>query len=184
MGSSRGWSVESAIAALSLSMAFAVPSVLLALVFVGQRQMKAEHVADRGMFTDGWHSVGHVLQGVVDGILFGMGLLSGRRCSRFVRSWCCTVGALQALLYLVYDFAKSRTFAENIYNRRDGVLTNLAFTNFYASLREVCVGILAAVAATAVVLARLSQSSHGDLDVKSVPDTEFQEGLLEFETIQ
>merc|ERR1712136_553268 len=69
------------------------------------------------------------------------GLLSGRRCSRFVRSWCCTVGALQALLYLVYDFAKSRTFAENIYNRRDGVLTNLAFTNFYASLREVCVGV-------------------------------------------
>ena len=54
----------------------------------------------------------------------------------------------------------------------------------FQSMLQVCVGILAAVAATAVVLARLSPWNHGDLDVKCVPDTEFQEGLLEVETIQ
>ena len=52
------------------------------------------------------------------------------------------------------------------------------------SMLQVCVGILGSVAATAVVLARLSPWNHGGLDVKCDPDTEFQEGLLEFETIQ
>ena len=45
------------------------------------------------------------------------------------------------------------------------------------------VGILTDVAATAVVLGRLCPW-YGYLDLKCVSDTEFQEILLEFETIQ
>ena len=56
--------------------------------------------------------------------------------------------------------------------------------NYAGSLREVFVGILTDVAATAVVLARLCPWYHEYLDMKCVSDTEFQEILLEFETIQ
>ena len=56
--------------------------------------------------------------------------------------------------------------------------------NYDYTLREVSVGIRTDVAATAEVLARLCPWYYGYLDVKYVSDTEFQEILLEFETIQ
>lgn len=93
---------------------------------------------DRGTFNDGWNSVGHGAQGAIAGGLIGFGFFS--RSPRLVRSWCCAVGGLVLLIYALYDFAKSRTFAEHVYNRREGIMLNLASTNFYASIRELCAG--------------------------------------------
>jgi len=160
----EGHPCEDAIHRLSWVVACSALMLLAVLNVVG---FVDYHRKTRNAFTDGWNSCGHFMQGMLGGSCIFVGLLArDLRCGRSLRSWCLLCGTMWITTYIAYDFAKSRIFAENIYGHHDGVLEDVGYTNFYASLRELaCGGFTGSLLVAAVVVCL----SHQDVALEAAP---------------
>lgn len=151
----RKWMIEKCVA--EGVHIFAVAVVLFVVLLGMAGIVLSRHGHQRTIFSDGFNSTAHCFQGLLFGLLVGVGLCGRARSKRRgLTVWCCLVGALGLLVYPTYDLGKSGVFAWDIQHQSLGTSTN-----FFVSIWELTVGLLVGLFAGALYALYALRSASG-----------------------
>jgi len=149
----RKWMIEKYVA--EVVHIFAVAVVLFVVLLGVAGIYLSAHGHQRTIFSDGFNSAAHCSQGLLFGLLLGVGLCGRVRSERRgLTVWCCLVGALSLLVYPTYDLGKSTVFAWDIQHQSLGTSTN-----FFVAIWELTVGLFVGLLAGAVYVLRSASGS-------------------------